>query len=120
MHWKFTHQKSALETFLTDPMLRDAVAPPEHTCASVGQGQPVGCACIANGRPIVASDVCKAFGLYDSLKHNRFLEVTLMLRSSPALEEMVVANSALHMSNVFSRAVSPTATVIDCNGQAGY
>lgn len=47
----------------------------------------------------VATDVCRDLVLYDIPKHNPFRELIPMIHQHPLLQHIIVANSALHMSN---------------------
>ncbi|KAI9742851.1 MAG: hypothetical protein M1818_003580 [Claussenomyces sp. TS43310] len=46
-----------------------------------------------------ASDVCGDFVLYDMPKHNPFRELIPLTHQHPVLLHIIIANSALHMSN---------------------
>lgn len=48
---------------------------------------------------IVASDVCRDLVLYDIPKYNPFRELIPLTHQYPALLQIIIANSALHMSN---------------------
>lgn len=50
-------------------------------------------------RATVASDVCRDLVLYDVPKHNPFRELIPLARDHPTLLQIIIANSALHMSN---------------------
>lgn len=47
----------------------------------------------------VATDLCRDLVLYDIPKHNPFRELIPMIHQHPLLQHIIVANSALHMSN---------------------
>lgn len=48
---------------------------------------------------IVASHVCKDLVLYDAPAHNAFRDLIPLTHHYPALLQIIIANSALHMSN---------------------
>jgi hypothetical protein len=48
---------------------------------------------------LVATDVCKDLVLYDIPNHNPFRELIPLIHQHPMLLHIIVANSALHMSN---------------------
>jgi hypothetical protein len=48
---------------------------------------------------VVASDVCRDLVLYDIPKHNPFRQLIPLAHQHPILLQIIIANSALHMSN---------------------
>ena len=64
--------------------------------------------CIRN---IVASDVCKDLVLYDTPKHNPFRDLIPLTHEHPALFQIIIANSALHMSNACQKSLISDGTV---------
>ncbi len=57
---------------------------------------------------IVASHVSRDLVLYDRPQHNPFQELIPMTREHPALLQIMIAMSALHMSNAFHKSSSAT------------
>lgn len=58
-----------------------------------------------NVRNIVASNVCKDLVLYDIPKHNPFRELIPLTHQHPVLLQIIIANSALHMSNACQKSL---------------
>jgi hypothetical protein len=56
----------------------------------------------------VASEVCRNLVLYDDIGHNPFRDLIAMSHHHPALLHIIIANSALHMSNAAHKC--PTST----------
>ena len=56
-------------------------------------------------RVIVASDVCRDLVLYDIPKHNPFRELVPLTDQHPVLLQIIIANSALHMSNACQKSL---------------
>lgn len=54
---------------------------------------------------IVASDVCRDLVLYDIPKHNPFRELIPLTYQHPVLLQIIIANSALHMSNACQKSL---------------
>ena len=54
---------------------------------------------------IVATDVCRDLVLYDIPKHNLFRELIPLAHQHPALLQIIIANSALHMSNACQKSL---------------
>ena len=55
---------------------------------------------------VVASDVCRDLVLYDIPKHNAFRELIPLTHHHPVLLHIIVANSALHMSNACQKSLA--------------
>lgn len=53
----------------------------------------------------VASDVCRDLVLYDIPKHNPFRELIPLTHQYPVLLHVIIANSALHMSNACQKSL---------------
>lgn len=67
----------------------------------------------------VSSDVCKDFVLYDIAKENPFRELIPLCHYHPILLQIIVANSALHMSNARQKTLATEMKIKpDCH-QAG-
>ena len=62
-------------------------------------------------RNIVASDICKDLVLYDTPKHNPFRDLVPLTHQHPALFQIIIANSALHMSNACQKSLISDGTV---------
>ena len=60
---------------------------------------------LINVRIIVASDVCRDLVLYDIPKHNPFRELIPLTHQHPILLQIIIANSALHMSNACQKSL---------------
>ncbi|MCJ1458314.1 hypothetical protein MMC28_008685 [Mycoblastus sanguinarius] len=58
-----------------------------------------------NVRIIVASDVCRDLVLYDIPKHNPFRELIPLTHQHSVLLQIIIANSALHMSNACQKSL---------------
>ena len=58
----------------------------------------------------VASDVCKDLVLYDVPMYNPFRQLIPLSVEHPALLQIIVANSALHMSNTCRRSLDSDST----------
>ena len=58
----------------------------------------------------VASNVCKDFVVYDTPEHNPFRELIPMTHDHPLLLQIIIANSALHMSNTCQDPLSSPTT----------
>jgi hypothetical protein len=56
----------------------------------------------------VASEVCKDLVLHDTLGHNPFRDFIAMSYDHPALLHIIIANSALHMSNAAQKYPTPS------------
>ena len=56
-------------------------------------------------RVMVASHVCKDLVLYDTPKHNHLRELIPLTHHHPILLQIIIANSALHMSNVCQKSL---------------
>ena len=56
-------------------------------------------------RTIVASHVCRDLVLYDIPKHNPFRELVPLTHQHPVLLEIIIANSALHMTNAYQKSL---------------
>jgi hypothetical protein len=54
---------------------------------------------------LVASHVCKDLVLYDVPKHNPFRELIPLTHHHPVLLQIIIANSALHMSNASQKSL---------------
>lgn len=54
---------------------------------------------------VVASDVCRDLVLYDTPKHNPFRELLPLTHQHPVLLHIIIAMSALHMSNACQKAL---------------
>ena len=65
---------------------------------------------------VVASDVCRDLVVYDIPKKNPFRALIPLTHQHPVLLETIIANSALHMSNVYqkSSALDPTTFPFGC------
>lgn len=61
---------------------------------------------IQDANIVVASDVCRDLVLYDTPSHNPFRELIPMTHAFPVLLEIIVANSALRMSNAHQQPLS--------------
>ena len=60
---------------------------------------------LINVRITVASDVCRDLVLYDIPKHNPFRELIPLTHQHPVLLQIIIANSALHMSNACQKSL---------------
>ena len=67
---------------------------------------------LINVRVIVATDVCRDLVLYDVPKHNPFRELIPLTHQHPILLQVIIANSALHMSNVCQRSLVSDTTPV--------
>ena len=56
-------------------------------------------------RIVVASDVCRDLVLYDIPKRNPFRELIPLTHQHPVLLQIIIANSALHMSNACQKSL---------------
>ncbi len=54
---------------------------------------------------VVASDVCRDLVLYDIPKHNPFRNLIPLTRQHPLLLQIIIANSALHISNASQKSL---------------
>lgn len=59
---------------------------------------------------IVASDVCGDLVLYDIPKHNPFRELIPLTHQYPILLQIIIANSALHLSNACQKSLASDMT----------
>ena len=105
------NDKVSLLGSLTDPLVRDV----NHT----SKKYLVYCELLSlsyliliptNIRDIVASHVCKDLVLYDTPKHNRFRDLIPLTHQHPVLFQIIIANSALHMSNACQKSLISGAT----------
>lgn len=60
---------------------------------------------LTNVRIIVTSNVCRDLVLYDIPKHNPFRELIPLTHQHPVLLQIIIANSALHMSNACQKSL---------------
>ena len=93
---------------LTDPLVQDV----NHAsrkylcyCELPSPSCPVPDTTLINVRIIVASDVCRDLVLYDIPKHNPFRELIPLTHEHPVLLQIIIANSALHMSNASQKSL---------------
>ncbi|KAL5323757.1 hypothetical protein ACEPPN_008298 [Leptodophora sp. 'Broadleaf-Isolate-01'] len=57
-----------------------------------------------------ASDVCKDLVLYDNAQSNAFRQLIPLSHKYPVLLQVIIANSALHLSNAYQKSCVPSKT----------
>ncbi len=65
---------------------------------------------LINVRKVVASDVCRDLVLYDNPEHNVFRQLIPLTHEYLILLQVIIANSALHMSNAYQKSTALAGT----------